>query len=367
MGVTGDGVPKFDFGDGTNYMRFNGTTVYLAGDGTGLTKIQGGSIVTTSLSAISANLGNITAGQIVVGTTNKLWLNENGDGDFHVGGSVKASAPFQVSQAGVLNATGAVIDGTITAQGGAINGELIITATGGMVTGKSSGVEQWRLAKGGLSIRVLNAAGVPIKFLDGSDNLVGHITFGWDSVNLVSSCQYHTEPLDAAGTSVVYVQAQSGATLGTTQARVEMQAYADMGLVLAEVKSTVTDQVVEVLTVSHHTSGTAAAGFGARVSWAGEVSTGGTRYTMAHLDASWAVATTSSRRGLLTLNAKYITTSQEGMRVEGYSTGVRLGFFGAAAVSKAAHIADATDAASVITRANAIIAALEGYGLLATS
>lgn len=63
----------------------------------------------TSLSAISANLGSVTAGQIVVGSTNKLWLNDSADGSLAIGGTVKASAPFQVSAAGYLTAEDATI------------------------------------------------------------------------------------------------------------------------------------------------------------------------------------------------------------------------------------------------------------------
>lgn len=42
-------------------------------------------------------------------------------------------------------------------------------------------------------------------------------------------------------------------------------------------------------------------------------------------------------------------------------------FFGATPVDQEAHIADATDAATAITTINAVIDALEAYGLLATS
>lgn len=45
----------------------------------------------------------------------------------------------------------------------------------------------------------------------------------------------------------------------------------------------------------------------------------------------------------------------------------KMGFFAHAAAAQPAHIIDATDAASVITRANAIIAALEAIGILAAA
>ena len=48
--------------------------------------------------------GSVTAGQIVVGSTNKLWLNDGGDGVLAIGGSTKASAPFHVSALGAVRA-----------------------------------------------------------------------------------------------------------------------------------------------------------------------------------------------------------------------------------------------------------------------
>lgn len=79
----------------------------------GSTKITGSSIFVTDLAAISADLGSMTAGQIVVGTTNKLWLNEGADGVLAIGGSTKASAPFRVTAAGAMTATSATITGNI--------------------------------------------------------------------------------------------------------------------------------------------------------------------------------------------------------------------------------------------------------------
>ena len=80
----------------------------------------------SSLSALNANLGTVTAGSIVVGSTNKLWLNDASDGTLRIGGSVKASAPFQVSAAGHLDA----IDASF--------GTLQVDSTGAFVTAPST-------------------------------------------------------------------------------------------------------------------------------------------------------------------------------------------------------------------------------------
>jgi hypothetical protein len=69
----------------------------------------------TTLSAITADMGSLTAGSIVIGTTNKIWLNDSSDGALNIGGSTKASAPFRVTAAGALTATNATITGTIAA------------------------------------------------------------------------------------------------------------------------------------------------------------------------------------------------------------------------------------------------------------
>jgi len=51
----------------------------------------------------------------------------------------------------------------------------------------------------------------------------------------------------------------------------------------------------------------------------------------------------------------------------GSSATEKISFFGATPVVKQNHVVDATDAATAITSLNSVIAALETYGLLATS
>jgi hypothetical protein len=84
----------------------------------------------------------VTQGSIVVGSTNKLWLNDATDGALNIGGSVKAAAPFRVSATGALTATGvtitgaltpgvgSVLDGTYLSPGTVAAEKLIITAGG---------------------------------------------------------------------------------------------------------------------------------------------------------------------------------------------------------------------------------------------
>jgi hypothetical protein len=117
--------------------------------------ITGTQISGTTLSAIFADMGTLTAGSIVIGSTNKLWLNDAGDGGLAIGGSVKGSAPFQVSAAGVLTATNASITGTIDANAGylgdlTIDGVLNIASGGeirqgtGVLGSNYTGLRVWR-------------------------------------------------------------------------------------------------------------------------------------------------------------------------------------------------------------------------------
>ena len=73
---------------------------------------------------VDANVTQISGGviqagsQITVGTGNDIGALSGSDSTFRIwaGHATASSAPFKVSQAGVLNATGAVIDGNITAE-----------------------------------------------------------------------------------------------------------------------------------------------------------------------------------------------------------------------------------------------------------
>jgi hypothetical protein len=119
-------------GNATNYMFWDDSaaTLTVAGNGAGLTAINGGNITTgtvtatqlnvSTLSAITANMGSLTSGSVVIGSTNKIWLNDSSDGALNIGGSTKASAPFRVTAAGALTATSATVTGSIGATGGGV-------------------------------------------------------------------------------------------------------------------------------------------------------------------------------------------------------------------------------------------------------
>ena len=144
---------------GHAYLNGNLSAIdYVSGAGvSGSTTIGPGFIQTNTLSAISADLGAVTAGSIVVGSTNKLWLNDNATAPtvaLAIGGSTKASAPFRVYEDGDFHAGGAsdnyldwngsalTVKGTIQADAGQINGNLTIESSGNLRM--NGGKIQWQ-------------------------------------------------------------------------------------------------------------------------------------------------------------------------------------------------------------------------------
>jgi len=84
--------------------------------------VEADKISVDSLTAISSDLGKATSGSLVVGSGNKLWLNDENDGGLEVGGTDKATAPFRVDSEGNLEATNATVTGQVYASGGTLAG-----------------------------------------------------------------------------------------------------------------------------------------------------------------------------------------------------------------------------------------------------
>lgn len=80
----------------------------------------------------------------------------------------------------------------------------------------------------------------------------------------------------------------------------------------------------------------------------------------------WADSADATRKGRLRLLAADASADREALRIQSSGTAALVGFFGAAAVARSAAIADATDAASVITQLNALLAYMRNLGLIAT-
>ena len=123
----------------------------------GLSIITPDFIRTPNLSSLSADLGSVTAGSIVVGSTNKLWLNDDATAAtvaLAIGGSTKATAPFLVYEDGDFHAGGSAanyldwngttltVKGTIQADAGQINGNLTVESSGNLRM--NGGKIQWQ-------------------------------------------------------------------------------------------------------------------------------------------------------------------------------------------------------------------------------
>jgi hypothetical protein len=87
---------------------------------------------------------------------------------------------------------------------------------------------------------------------------------------------------------------------------------------------------------------------------------------LARIGFDWANGTDATRAGRITLASYYITTAQEGLRIEAAGAGPLIGFLGASAVGQQSLGAAATDAASTQALVNNIRAALIALGLCKT-
>jgi hypothetical protein len=127
--------------------------------------------------------------------------------------------------------------------------------------------------------------------------------------------------------------------------------------------SSATNAIITAFAVRHTTSGTPAAGFGARLAFELESSAGTVRDAAA-LEAAWVVATDASRRSALRLRAYNGSTAQTGIEIEGDSS-VKLGFYGAAPVSKPA--ISGWSSLTADQKADALKDALVALGLIAVT
>jgi len=100
--------------------------------------------VITALSNLTCGTNNALVRLSATHGTYRLW----------VGHETAASAPFRVSNAGVLTCTGASVTGNIYAAGGTITGALQITGSGGFWQGTGS------FAAPGTGIKIAQSAGV---------------------------------------------------------------------------------------------------------------------------------------------------------------------------------------------------------------
>lgn len=132
-----EGKAKFYIGNTTNYLNWTGTELVISGNITATTGTIGGFVIgATTISSTNFVLDSFDQ-RISLGSGNDIIILDANDSAYRmwVGNADPALAPFTVTKEGVLNATGAVISGTITADSGTIGGFTITPTTlyGGII------------------------------------------------------------------------------------------------------------------------------------------------------------------------------------------------------------------------------------------
>jgi hypothetical protein len=145
--------------------------LYLSEENLAPNSVKADKIFVNSLSAVSADMGELTAGKItIVSSGNTVWLNPNTTLGLAIGGTTVASAPFRVAYTGAFTATNATVTGTINASGGSITGNLSVTGTltigtNGQITGDNYTISKTGILVSGSSA-ILNSISDPDYILD---------------------------------------------------------------------------------------------------------------------------------------------------------------------------------------------------------
>ena len=129
-------------------LRIDQSRNYVSGPVNTVYYLNDSNAFFAELSAITADMGTLNAGSIVIGDANKLWLNDDDDGGLAIGGEIKESAPFRVDEAGhvvmtsvdITAGNGVIINEDGIRVGGAGASALVINEikeiVGGMPVGK---------------------------------------------------------------------------------------------------------------------------------------------------------------------------------------------------------------------------------------
>lgn len=122
------GVPKFYIGNTTNYLNWTGTDLVISGNITATTGTIGGFTITSTQLTASSFILDSSDQRITLGSSNDVIILDANDATYRIwaGHATASSAPFSVTKAGVLTATGATITGTIQT---ATSGQRIVIAS----------------------------------------------------------------------------------------------------------------------------------------------------------------------------------------------------------------------------------------------
>jgi hypothetical protein len=251
LGVDHDGLAKLNLGGKTFYLKWTGSELLIAADGSGLTSIDGGKIQTgtitadalsvTNLAAVSANLGSVV-----------------------------------------------------------VDEEVVIDGADGKVVGVVDEVAQWWLSQYGLDFLVTDDAQV-IRFVDGNGVEVGRIDFSkWGGDGLL---RIDAKPLAASGDTEVVISSQSfDASHNALLSQLTLQAVYN-GAPTATVTLIEKSNTVGLLRLINNTVGTPAAWRGVGVGFYAEDSTTPSE-EIGRLEFTWANITHASRKGQFMLYLK---------------------------------------------------------------
>ncbi|MCB0251308.1 MAG: hypothetical protein KDI07_22250 [Anaerolineae bacterium] len=189
-------------------------------------------------------------------------------------------------------------------------------------------------------------------------NLGSSAIVGWSS-GAWYSAKDTTITRGAAGK--VYIGSSSGGSAGTLVAASVGAGTASPSTTLhALTTDSGTSAVVNVATVGHNSSGTAAAGFGGGLAFNLQSSTTASQ-SAGLIASSWIVATHASRTARMALSAYDYNSAREGMRIDTDGSQALLGFYAHSAVAQQVL---ATGAGATVDN---VISALQALGLVKQS
>ena len=217
--------------------------------------------------------------------------------------------------------------------------------------------------------------------IDTAANSYVNIGGGYSNNNSATAIRLYTaaDNITLIGTERMRIGANGGISVGSSYVATDpgagsMIISGNVGigttspdrLLHPEVSDAVTNAITYAQRLSHITSGTAAANFGVGLEMELE-DDGGTNRVASYLETLWYDPATAAYKADVLLKAVDSAATREILRGRATGAAAAIGFLGASPVVRQAHIANPTDLATCITAVTSILAALENYGLLATS
>lgn len=378
--------------------------------------VEADDINVESLSAISANLGAVTAGTITGLTIQtatsgaRVVLDSSGLKTYNSAGQLVLQATTTTDGALKAYTTAGVNYYTL----GSTGGQIVSVDTGGLDTLRSyrivNSLGTYAAGYGGYSDEFGSALVLDATGRTSTDTTTGsaNIDIRADAASSSASSSVLLRALLGTGPETeasleirnngasdigIYangsISTNSGLNVGTaTGAGVgQISAIsASPSPLTATVSDAVTNASTRIVSLTHNSTGTPAAGFGASIRFGLETTTTEDQLA-AEVVAQWATATHASRKGALVFQAVDSAGAREGLRIEASGSAAMIGFYGVAPIARQAvgsltvsvGTSDAVVAdvgasfnqttlnnnfRDVADRINVVIAALENVGII---